>query len=188
MLKYNLYLAKYLSDLIPKFINKIRIINTTHIIIEISSITYFEYFFFFLKNNSILNYKVLMDMCCVHYLNSNYEIIYNCLSLFMNHRIFIKIKVFNHYERLPSLIFLYKSAGWLEREVHDMFGLGFIGNPDLRRLLTDYGFRGQPLKKTFPLVGFIEIRYDYAKKYIVYEPIEFSQNFRNFENFNPWEK
>jgi NADH-quinone oxidoreductase subunit C len=185
-LKYNLYLAKYLIDIIPKFIHNIKITNESHIILEINNINNFYYLFFFLKNNSILNYQLLMDMCCIHYLKSEYIIIYNCLNIISNHRIFVKIRIFHHYAKLPTISFYYKSAGWLEREVCDMFGIKFAGHIDLRRILTDYGFRGQPLRKTFPLIGFIEIRYDYAKKYLVYEPIEFSQTFRNFENFNPW--
>ena len=185
-LKYNLYLAKYLIDTIPRVLSKIKITNTNHMIIEIRSINDLFFVCFFLKHHSILKYKMLMDMCCIHYLKSEYHIVYNFLNLKTNHRIFVKVKVFNHYASLPTISFYYKSAGWLEREICDMFGIKFSGHVDLRRILTDYGFRGQPLRKTFPLIGYIEVRYDYAKKYLVYEPIEFSQTFRNFENFNPW--
>jgi NADH:ubiquinone oxidoreductase subunit C len=142
---------------------------------------------YFLKVNSMIDASCLSDICVVDNLNlmQRFEINYNLLSVKHNFRYYVKT-----YSNLQiwSLTSLYESANWLEREVWDMFGIFFINHPDLRRILTDYGFEGFPLRKDFPLTGYIELRYDDEKSTIVYEPLELAQEYRLFNFTSPWEK
>nr|YP_010394383.1 NADH dehydrogenase subunit 9 [Phytophthora lateralis]AEP43462.1 NADH dehydrogenase subunit 9 [Phytophthora lateralis]AEP43464.1 NADH dehydrogenase subunit 9 [Phytophthora lateralis]DAZ88391.1 TPA_asm: NADH dehydrogenase subunit 9 [Phytophthora lateralis]DAZ88824.1 TPA_asm: NADH dehydrogenase subunit 9 [Phytophthora lateralis] len=144
---------------------------------------------FFFKNHTSSQFKVLSEICAVDYINKKkrFEIIYNLLSIRFNTRLKIKIMV-NELQPVNSSISIYKAANWCEREVWDMFGIFFINHPDLRRILTDYGFEGHPLRKDFPLSGFLEVFYNELKKRIVYEPINLSQQYRLFEFNNPWDK
>nr|AEP43336.1 NADH dehydrogenase subunit 9 [Phytophthora hibernalis]AEP43338.1 NADH dehydrogenase subunit 9 [Phytophthora hibernalis]AFP66905.1 NADH dehydrogenase subunit 9 [Phytophthora hibernalis] len=144
---------------------------------------------FFLKNHSISQFKILSEICAVDYINKKkrFEIIYNLLSIRFNSRLKIKI-IINELQPVNSIINIYKSANWCEREVWDMFGIFFLNHPDLRRILTDYGFEGHPLRKDFPLSGFLEVFYNELKKRVVYEPISLSQQYRLFEFNNPWDK
>ena len=114
-----------------------------------------------------------------------FQLIYNFLSFKNNNRISLNIEI-GEFSSIETLSFIFKSANWLEREVWDLFGIFFLNHPDLRRILTDYGFEGFPLRKDFPLVGFIEIRFDDEKKCILYEPSNFSQELRSFSFLNPW--
>nr|AEP43618.1 NADH dehydrogenase subunit 9 [Phytophthora cf. porri 2 FM-2011] len=144
---------------------------------------------FFLKNHTNSQFKILSEICAVDYINQEkrFEIIYNLLSIRFNSRLKIKIKI-NELQPVDSIINIYQAANWCEREIWDMFGIFFFNHPDLRRILTDYGFEGHPLRKDFPLSGFLEVFYNELKKRVVYEPINLSQQYRLFEFNNPWDK
>jgi NADH/F420H2 dehydrogenase subunit C len=142
----------------------------------------------FFKKHVNTQYEMLIDITAIDYvepLNMRFEIVYQLLSLRFNHRITLKFFA-KALSMIPSATFLYKSAGWLEREVWDLFGIFFLEHPDLRRILTDYGFQGFPLRKDYPLSGFTEIRYDEESKSIIYDTLELAQEFRRFEIENPW--
>jgi NADH dehydrogenase (ubiquinone) Fe-S protein 3 len=145
--------------------------------------------FFFLKYHTNCQYKIISDICAVDYLNkfNRFEVIYNLLSIRFNARIRIKV-IINELQSIDSITNIYKSASWWEREVWDMFGIFFYNHPDLRRILTDYGFEGYPLRKDFPLSGYLEVYYNELKKRVVYEPIQLSQKYRLFEFNSPWNK
>lgn len=146
-------------------------------------------FLIFLKKHSPLKFTNLMDVWGVDYPSNKerFEVNYLLLSIRFNIRIIVKVTV-NEEEAIESVEEIFSSAGWLEREVWDMFGVYFVGNKDLRRILTDYGFEGHPLRKDFPLSGYTEIRYDDGEKRIVVEPLELAQEFRYFNFSSPWEK
>lgn len=136
---------------------------------------------FFLRDHTNCQYKVLSDLTAVDYpfkLN-RFEVVYQLVSVRYNHRLILKCSV-ECTSSLPSITQVFSAANWYEREVFDMFGIFFSNHPDLRRILTDYGFEGNPLRKDFPLSGYTETRYDFEKKRIVCEPLEFSQDFRGF--------
>ncbi|KAI1979141.1 putative NADH-ubiquinone oxidoreductase 30.4 kDa subunit, mitochondrial [Ophidiomyces ophidiicola] len=136
----------------------------------------------FLKDHSAAEYKQVTDITAVDFPTREYrfEVVYNLLSVRHNSRIRVKTYA-DEATPVPSITSLYDGAVWYEREVYDMFGVFFVGHPDLRRIMTDYGFDGHPLRKDFPLTGYTEIRYDEEKKRIVVEPLELTQAFRNFE-------
>ena len=141
-----------------------------------------------LKKMDDLNFEMLLDITAVDYpqRSKRFELVYNLLSL-KNH-LRLRVKIFlNDNEIVPSISKLYKSACWYEREVWDMYGVSFSGNNDLRRILTDYGFEGYPLRKDFPLTGFVELRYDESKKKVVYSKVKLTQDYRNFDFLSPWE-
>ncbi len=142
----------------------------------------------FLRDDASLEFKQLMDVCGVDYpeREQRFEVVYNLLSLKHNRRIRVKLSV-GEDQPVPSVVGVFSSAGWFEREVWDMYGVVFAGNPDLRRILTDYGFDGHPLRKDFPLTGYVELRYDPEQKRVVYEPVKLNQAFRNFDFLSPWE-
>ena len=143
----------------------------------------------FLKTDSNLSFKVLLDVFAADFLgvkNPRFEVIYNLLSLKANNRITIKVAI-DDGDFVPTASKVFSSAGWFEREVFDMYGISFENHPDLRRILTDYGFEGHPLRKDFPLTGYKEVRYDEALKKVVYEPVKLMQEFRNFDFESPWE-
>ena len=133
-------------------------------------------------------YQQLMEIAGVDYPErpERFEVNYHLLSVTENHRIRIKVTT-DEDTPVPSVTSLWPVAGWLEREVFDLYGVGFSGNPDLRRILTDYGFEGYPLRKDFPQTGYVELRYSEAEKRVVYEPVELPQDFRNFDFLMPWE-
>jgi len=141
-----------------------------------------------LKKIDKLKFEMLLDITAVDYpkRSKRFELVYILLSL-KNH-LRIRVKIFlNDGEIVPSVTKLYKSASWYEREVWDMYGISFSGNNDLRRILTDYGFEGYPLRKDFPLTGFVELRYDESKKKVVYSKVKLNQDYRNFDFLSPWE-
>jgi len=142
----------------------------------------------FLRDDKKCLFKVLVSICGVDYpqKEKRFEIVYNLLSLELNQRIRCKIFV-SENEFIPSITKLFSNAGWYERETYDLFGVFFAGNDDLRRILTDYGFEGHPMRKDFPLTGKVEVRYDLEKKKVVYEDVKLSQEFRNFDFMSPWE-
>ncbi len=145
-------------------------------------------FISFLKDDAKCNFQQLVDLCGADYPEraERFDVVYNLLSLKLNQRIRIKVST---TEKIPvdSLTNLYSTAGWFEREAWDLYGITFKGNEDLRRILTDYGFEGHPLRKDFPLTGFVELRYDETQKRTVYEPVALPQDFRNFDFTSPWE-
>ena len=133
-------------------------------------------------------FKVLVDVTAADYPEraERFEVVYNLLSLSHNQRIRVKVAT-DENEPVPSMTQLFNSAGWFEREVWDMYGVFFTDHPDLRRMLTDYGFEGHPLRKDFPLTGYVEVRYDDEQKRVVYEPVKLTQDFRSFDFMSPWE-
>ena len=142
----------------------------------------------FLRDDPSCLFKLLMDLCGVDYPEraQRFEVVYNLLSL--KHNMRIRVKVLTDEDTpVPTAVGVFSSAGWYERETWDMYGVAFSDNPDLRRILTDYGFDGHPLRKDFPLTGFVELRYDNAQKRVVYEPVKLTQDFRNFDFLSPWE-
>lgn len=142
----------------------------------------------FLKNSSFFKFNILTDIVCVDNLNSfkRFELIYCLISSLNGQRIFVKIFI-NDDEVAPSIVDLFPSSNWLEREIWDMYGVFFNDHPDLRRILTDYGFDGHPLRKDFPLSGFVELRYDDESKKILIEPVSLTQEFRYFDFSSPWD-
>ena len=133
-------------------------------------------------------YQQLMEIAGVDYpeREERFEVVYHLLSVTRNHRIRVRVST-DEDTPVPSVVPLFPVAGWLEREVFDMYGVLFDGNPDLRRILTDYGFRGHPFRKDFPLSGYVEMRYSEEQKRVVYEPVKLAQDFRAFDFLSPWE-
>jgi NADH-quinone oxidoreductase subunit C len=142
----------------------------------------------FLRNDSNCRFEMLIDIAGVDYPDreKRFDVVYNLLSLKHNYRVRVKVPV-NEDESVPSVVELWPAAGWFEREAYDMYGVFFEGNPDLRRILTDYGFEGHPFRKDFPLTGYVEVRYDEFQKRVVYEPVKLRQEFRKFDFESPWE-
>ena len=142
----------------------------------------------FLRDDVNCQFKQLMDICGVDYPErpQRFEVVYNLLSLVQNNRITVKVMV-DDKSSVPSVSKVFSSADWWEREIWDLFGIFFSGHPDLRRILTDYGFDGHPLRKDFPLTGYVEVRYDDAQKRVVYEPVKLTQEYRDFDFLSPWE-
>eukprot|EP00879_Flechtneria_rotunda_P003471 GHRR01003700.1.p1 GENE.GHRR01003700.1~~GHRR01003700.1.p1 ORF type:complete len:294 (+),score=99.40 GHRR01003700.1:223-1104(+) len=142
----------------------------------------------FLRDHVNTQFKCLIDITAVDFPEraARFEVVYHLLSPRWNNRIRIKVCV-DEVTAVPSLCPVFAAANWFERETWDMFGVFFSGHPDLRRILTDYGFQGHPLRKDFPLSGYTEVRYDYAKKRVVSEPLELSQEFRYFDFSSPWD-
>lgn len=141
-----------------------------------------------LKTDARCKFEQLADLCGVDYPQrpERFEIVYNLLSYSLNQRIRVVVST-DEKTPVPSLVDLYPTAGWYEREAWDLYGILFAGNPDLRRILTDYGFEGHPLRKDFPLTGFVEVRYDEEQKRVVYESVKLPQDFRSFDFLSPWE-
>ena len=142
----------------------------------------------FLKDDPRCRFEQLVDLCGVDYpeRDPRFDVVYHLLSMSHNRRLRLRIGV-NEDQPVPSATEVYPSAGWWERETWDLYGIYFAGNPDLRRLLTDYGFDGHPLRKDFPLTGYVEVRYDSEQKRVVYEPVKLTQEFRRFDFLSPWE-
>jgi NADH/F420H2 dehydrogenase subunit C len=141
----------------------------------------------FLRDHTYSKYEVLVDIAGVDYPDrkERFEVVYLLLSLRYNARIIVKLSV-DELTPVESVTSVYNAAAWFEREVYDLFGIYFTNHPDLRRLLTDYGFTGHPLRKDFPLTGYTEVRYDDTEKRVLYEPVETAQEFRNFSLVSPW--
>jgi NADH-quinone oxidoreductase subunit C len=142
----------------------------------------------FLRDDPKCRFTVLCDICGVDYPDRplRFEVVYHLLSMPLNQRVRLKVDT-DEQEPVPSAVAIFDSAGWWEREAWDLFGIYFADNPDLRRILTDYGFEGHPLRKDFPLTGYVELRYDEDKKAVVYEPVRLQQEFRSFDFLSPWE-
>ncbi len=141
-----------------------------------------------LRDDLDCQFEILIDICGVDYpaRKNRFDVVYHLLSVRRNHRIRIKLET-DEATPVPSVISVFPGANWYEREAYDMYGILFSDHPDLRRLLTDYGFEGYPLRKDFPLTGYKEVRYDDEQKRVVYEPVRLTQEFRNFDFESPWE-
>jgi NADH-quinone oxidoreductase subunit C len=142
----------------------------------------------FLRDDHQTNFVCFIDACGVDYpgREKRFEVVYHLLSPSQNVRVRVKVST-DENTPVPSVTDLWPGADWFEREAYDMYGILFTSHPDLRRLLTDYGFEGHPLRKDFPLTGFVEVRYDDQEKRVIYEPVELRQEFRNFDFTSPWE-
>jgi NADH-quinone oxidoreductase subunit C len=142
----------------------------------------------FLRDNPALRFSILIDLCGVDYPEraSRFDVVYHLLSIAENARIRVKLET-DETTPVPTVTSVFPVADWFEREAYDMYGILFLGHPDLRRILTDYGFSGYPLRKDFPLTGYVEVRYDDEQKRVVYEPVQLVQEFRNFDFMSPWE-
>ena len=141
-----------------------------------------------LKSDATCQFSSLVDITGVDYPEraKRFDVVYHFLSMYQNQRIRLRVKV-REEDMVASITDIHPSANWFEREVFDMFGILFSGHPDLRRILTDYGFRGYPLRKDFPTTGYTEVRYDEAQKRVVYEPVSLVQEYRQFDFMSPWE-
>jgi NADH-quinone oxidoreductase subunit C len=142
----------------------------------------------FLRDDPRCLFVSLMDLCGADYpgRERRFDVVYHLISYRHNRRIRIKVEA-DEVTPVPSVIDVFPNANWFEREAYDLYGVLFSGHPDLRRILTDYGFEGHPLRKDFPLSGFVEVRYDEEQKRVVYEPIKLQQEFRSFDFLSPWE-
>ena len=186
-------LTDYLIKVVPKFI-KFGVVGPAQ-----SSVLYQEptvfvapehlpAFMLFLRDHVNTQFKCLLDVTAVDFPEraARFEVVYHLLSPRWNNRIRVKVAV-DELTPVPSISHIHKSANWFERETWDMFGVFFTNHPDLRRILTDYGFTGHPLRKDFPLSGYTEVRYDYGKKRVISEPLELTQEFRYFDFASPWD-
>ncbi|TCT01519.1 NADH-quinone oxidoreductase subunit C [Aquabacter spiritensis] len=142
----------------------------------------------FLRDDPTCLFSCIVDVCGVDHpaRETRFDVVYHLLSVKQNVRVRLKVET-DEATPVPSLCGVYPGANWFEREAYDMYGILFTGHPDLRRLLTDYGFDGYPLRKDFPLTGFVEVRYDDQAKRVIYEPVRLAQEFRNFDFLSPWE-
>lgn len=142
----------------------------------------------FLRNDPQCRFACFIDICGADYpaREKRFDVVYHLLSPYHNTRIRVKVQT-DEVTPVPSLIDVFPAANWFEREAYDLYGILFSGHPDLRRLLTDYGFEGHPLRKDFPLTGYVEVRYDDGQGRVVYEPVKLNQEFRNFDFLSPWE-
>jgi len=141
-----------------------------------------------LRDDPAIGMNQLMDICGADYPDrpERFDVVYNLLSLKHNWRLRVKVET-DESAAVPTVTSVYSAAGWFERECWDLYGVSFAGHPDMRRILTDYGFEGHPLRKDFPLTGYVEVRYDDEQKRVVYEPVKLVQDFRNFDFLSPWE-
>ena len=142
----------------------------------------------FLRDDPRCRFQVMIDLCGVDYPDrpERFEVVYNLLSLKLNQRIRVKVTA-GEEDLVPSITGVHSAAGWFEREAWDLYGIFFSDHPDLRRILTDYGFEGHPLRKDFPLTGYVELRYDEEQKRVVYDKVKLKQEFRSFDFVSPWE-
>ena len=163
------------------------VIENNELLIEIKDVELIDVIHF-LKSNDSCKFRQLIDIAGVDYPENEkrFQLVYLFLSHEKNIRIKLLIK-FNLDQIIPSITKIFPSANWMEREVFDMYGVKFKNHPDLRRILTDYGFKGHPLRKDFPLTGFNEVRYSEKDKKVIYEPVKLEQNYRNFDFESPWE-
>lgn len=177
----------YLIKIVPKWI-QYHVSRKDEIVLYVYP-QYIKDFILFLRDHINTQYKLLIDVTAVDYPSRilRFEVVYNLLSITFNSRIRIKCCI-DETNPINSITEIYSSAGWWEREVWDMFGIFFFNHPDLRRILTDYGFEGHPLRKDFPLSGYVEVRYDDSEKRVINENIELSQEFRYFDFSSPWEQ
>lgn len=180
----SLNFGQYLIEMLPIY----TIVYSRHeLTLVVPSCSIYEVLLF-LRDHTNCQFKTLTDLCIVDYpeRNARFEVVYNLLSYQYNTRIRVKTTV-DEVTPLESASTLFKAANWWEREAWDLYGVFFSNHPDLRRILTDYGFEGHPLRKDFPLSGYLEVRYDETQGRVVCEPLEFSQEFRSFDFASPWD-
>ncbi|KAG1450697.1 hypothetical protein G6F56_008271 [Rhizopus delemar] len=180
--------GQYLMSVMPKFIQQFSV-SKDELCLYVAP-TGLSQVLHFLRDHTNSQFKSMMDITAVDFPSreNRFEVVYNMLSMKYNGRIRVKTYA-SESSPVPSAVPLFNGANWLERETYDMYGVFFTGHPDLRRILTDYGFEGHPLRKDFPLTGYVEVRYDEEKKRVVTEPVELAQAFRNFEGaLSPWEQ
>ncbi len=173
------------SELSSKIHNSV--INNDELLVEVGENDLTEVVQF-IKSNEKLKFRQLIDIAGVDYPEEEKR--FNLIYLFLSHENNIRLKLLVKFETsqtINSITKIFPSANWMEREVFDMYGIKFKNHPDLRRILTDYGFKGHPLRKDFPLTGFNEVRYSEKEKKVVYEPVKLEQNYRNFDFESPWE-
>lgn len=179
-------LLEYLKDSLPAEIAGSSLIkDELSVVVRRESLVRF---LTFLRDDVNCQFKMLLDICGVDYPDreERFEVVYHLLSLSHNNRIRLKVAV-GEDQAVPSATSVFSCANWWEREAWDLYGIPFSDHPDLRRILTDYGFEGHPLRKDFPLTGYVEVRYDDARKRVVYEPVKLTQEFRSFDFLSPWE-
>lgn len=179
--------GQYLMSALPKYIQQISVYKDELTVYVAPSAL--EPVMTFLRDHTNSQFKSLQDISGVDFPSreNRFEVVYQLLSFRYNARIRVKTYA-SETSPVPSVVPIFNAANWQEREVYDMYGVFFTGHPDLRRILTDYGFEGHPLRKDFPLTGYVEVRYDEEKKRVVTEPVELAQAFRNFEGaLSPWE-
>ena len=179
-------LGEYISNSLSEDVLDVRLVNDElSLIVRPATILRVM---IFLKNDANCLTKVLVDVCGVDYpaRDQRFDVVYNLLSMKHNHRIRVKVST-DEDTPVPSVTSVFPSAGWFERECWDLYGIFFSDHPDLRRILTDYGFNGHPLRKDFPLTGFVELRYDDEQRRVVQEPVHLNQEFRTFDFMSPWE-
>jgi len=195
--KENMFMVQqnFIKSLIrctPKWVQQSQLLQARDRPCEIVFVVHHQFivpFSFFLRDHINAQCKQLMDITAVDYptRETRFEVVYNFLSIQYNSRVRVKTSV-DEITPIQSVTQLFSSASWWEREVWDMFGIFFSDHPDLRRILTDYGFQGHPLRKDFPLSGYVEVRYDDSEKRVITEPIELTQEFRLFDFSSPWEQ
>ncbi|KAF9452523.1 putative NADH-ubiquinone oxidoreductase 30.4 kDa subunit mitochondrial precursor [Macrolepiota fuliginosa MF-IS2] len=179
--------GSYLTQCLPKFIQQFSVLKDelTLYVAPSAIIPVLT----FLRDHSQCQFKAAMDISGADYpeREKRFEVVYHLLSIKHGGRIRVKTYA-GEADPVPSAIEVFRGADWYEREAWDLYGIFFSGHPDLRRILTDYGFEGHPLRKDFPLTGYTEVRYDEERKRVVYEPLQLTQAFRNFESLSPWEQ
>ena len=180
-------LAEYLSEKRADAVLSTDINSVGELSVDVAPTELVEFVEFLKADRSCL-FSTLVDITAVDYPSRDrrFDVVYHFLSMYQNHRIRVRAAI-REEETLASITPVHASAGWYEREVYDMFGILFTGHDDLRRLLTDYGFRGHPLRKDFPTTGYTEVRYDEELKRVVYEPVKLVQEYRQFDFMSPWE-
>lgn len=178
--------AAYLKDAVPGAVLDAEVIAGE--LILHTDYEHIETLLWFLRDNENCCFEQLSDICGVDYpeREQRFEVVYNLLSMKYNARLRVKLKT-DDKTPVPSVVAVYDAANWYEREVWDMYGVLFAQHPDLRRILTDYGFDGHPQRRDFPLTGYVELRYDEEQKRVVYEPVKLNQAYRNFDYLSPWE-
>lgn len=183
----NWYFMYYIILMLGKYIKKVQLKKGEYNL-YLRNDQDIEKVLFFLKYNINSQFKLLMDILGIDNMqkyNNRFEISYNLLSVKYGSRIHVKVHV-DEFRPVNSVMKIFKSANWYEREIWDMFGIFFKNHKDLRRILTDYGFEGFPLRKDFPQTGYVELRYNNDYKHLIYEPVELSQDFRSFDFLSPW--
>ena len=169
----------------PAIVSKAIAFGELTLVVQASDIVYA---LTYLRDDPACGFRCFIDLCGADYpqREKRFEVVYHLLSMTRNARVRVKVST-DEVKPVPTAVEVYPAAGWFEREAFDMYGMLFEGNPDMRRLLTDYGFEGHPLRKDFPMTGYVEVRYDEEQKRVVYEPVKLTQEFRQFDFLSPWE-
>ena len=180
-------LGEYIASALPQDVLRAEVNRCGELTLDVRTASVVKVLTF-LKDDTGCLFKQLVDVCGVDWpgREQRFDVVYHLLSMKHNQRVRVKVAA-DEETAVASVTGVFSSAGWFEREVWDMYGVIFSGHPDLRRILTDYGFEGHPLRKDFPLTGYVEMRYDDEAKRVVYEPVKLTQDFRSFDFLSPWE-